>query len=184
MQADAQADSGFGVVYEDQLPLALTLMPGPWEAAQRLRIENANVDFLKLLSALEESHEGDEDRDADLQRVEFKINLLLDLVAKVYVSHVPLPPALPVRLMGDGLEWRGGEVPAAGAWLQAELYISGRVPRPLTLVGQMQAAQEGRDYPHRLALRDASQVFQDALDRFIFRQHRRLVAYQRRGASR
>lgn len=189
MSAERQAESaGIGVVYEDRLPLAATVLSGPWEASQRLRLEQGNVDLLKTLVALEEGSSepgsSDEDKDPDVQRVEFKVNLLLDLVGRLYLDHLNLPPLTPMRLSGEALEWLEEPAPTPGAWLQVQLYISQRFPQPLILLGRSVAAAPGSRYPCRIALEGLSQPLQDALERFIFRHHRRLVAYQRRAVSR
>lgn len=188
MSAERQTEPmGIGVVYEDRLPLAATVLSSPWESSQRLRLEQANVDLLKTLVALEEGSSdsnGEEEKDPDLQRVEFKVNLVLDLVARLYMDHLALPPLTPVRLSGETLEWLETPAPAPGTWLQVQLYISQRFPQPLILLGSAEPSAADSAYPCCMRLDGLSQPLQDALERFIFRHHRRLVAYQRRSLSR
>lgn len=179
--------AGIGVVYEDRLPLAVTVLTGPWEPSQRLRLEQGNTDLLRTLVALEEvSSEsgGEEDKDPDLQRVEFKVNLVLDMVARIYAEHLAIPPLAPVRLSGEFLEWHDPPSAPAGTWLQVQLYISQRFPQPLNLLGIADTAPADSHYSCRMRLDGLSQPLQDALERFIFRHHRRLVAYQRRAGGR
>jgi len=188
MSAERQTEpAGIGVVYEDRLPLAVTVLSGPWEPSQRLRLEQGNVDLLRTLVALEEVSSdsgGEEEKDPDLQRVEFKVNLVLDMVARLYMEHLAIPPLAPVRLSGEFLEWLDSPCAPAGTWLQVQLYISQRFPQPLILLGTAAAVPADSPYPCRIRLEGVSQPLQDALERFIFRHHRRLVAYQRRGTGR
>lgn len=188
MSAERQTDSaGIGVVYEDRLPLAISVLSSPWEPSQRLRLEQGNVDLLKTLVAMEEGgseSNGEEEKDPDLQRVEFKVNLVLDLVAQLYRDHLALPPLTPIRLSGEGLEWFDTSSHSEGTWLQVQLYISQRFPQPLILSGSSAPAGDDPAYPCRMRLEGLSQPLQDALERFIFRHHRRLIAYQRRAAGR
>lgn len=179
--------ASIGVVYEDRLPLAVTLLSSPWEPSQRVRLEQDNVDLLRTLVALEEvssESNGEEERDPDLQRVEFKVNLVLDMVARLYMDHLAIPPLTPVRLSGESLEWLDSPCATEGSWLQVQLYISQRFPQPLILLGMAAPVAAESSYPCRMRLEGLSQPLQDALERFIFRHHRRLVAYQRRGSGR
>lgn len=188
MSAERQTEAtGIGVVYEDRLPLSATILSSPWESSQRLRLEQGNVDLLKTLVALEEGSSefnGEEEKDPDLQRVEFKVNLVLDLVARLYMDHLALPPLTPLRLSGETLEWLETPVPPLGTWVQVQLYISQRFPQPLILSGSVVPSAVDSAYPCCIRLDGLSQPLQDALERFIFRHHRRLVAYQRRSSPR
>ncbi len=111
-------------------------------------------------------------------RLEFKLDLLLDLVGALLEQAVTQPPRQAVELRVTGLrilqpDWQ----PEPGAKGALALYIHPNYPRPLVL-------------PARIAQVDASAIqfefgeldenTRTLLERFIFIHHRRAVAQQHR----
>jgi hypothetical protein len=118
-----------------------------------------------------------------LQRLEYKVNILLRLTAELAVRSSGLPPADRVRLTSHALEWFG-HTPAVGATGMLAVYINPALPQPLKIpsvvagersVDEMRVAQ--------LRFMGLSDAVVEMLDKLIFRHHRRLVAGARLAAT-
>src|SRR5271156_7240232 len=103
---------GDGLIYEELLPLAWT--PGP--LADGLALARLNADNHQLLgaeSSLDEVrvHEALKDESPallhELQRLEYKVNILLRLTAEISMRSSGLPSAEKVRMSSRALEWSG-----------------------------------------------------------------------------
>ncbi len=173
---------GDGLVYEEMLPVAW--LPGP--LPEGLALTRLNVDTQQLLSAeasLDEVRVNDALKDEspallhELQRLEFKINILLRLIAEIAVRDSALPPAEQVKLTSQRLEWYGGRAPAVGTTGLLVLYVNPSLPQgvklPCIADGDYSVADVRVTQLRFVGLSDA--VVQ-LLDKFIFRHHRRLVA--------
>ena len=172
---------GGGLVFEEILPLDWA--PGP--LPQGLELAHLNADNHQLLSAessLSEVHVSEalkEESPAlvhELQRLEYKLNILLRLTAELAARSSPLPPAQTVRLGAEGLEWDGPAAPAAGITGLLKIYISPALPQPLKIpcavVGER--IHDSRRIA-QLKFRDLSEPVVDLIEKLIFRHHRRLV---------
>lgn len=169
-----------GLVYEGHLPLAwkpLSALPADTELAG---LEYANSEVLRTIFALE-SHVGElsedtEGKSPDLARLDFKVNLLLDLVGQLLSKQLIIPDSRELTLMADGLCWQESDVPPQDSLLRIELYLNLRYPRPLVLHGQVRETQD-----RRVAVEFCGQgeSVREGLERFIFVHHRRAVAQSR-----
>jgi hypothetical protein len=184
-----EAFLGDGLIYEELLPVAWT--PGP--LAEGLLLARLNADNHQLLgaeSSLDEVrvHEALKDESPallhELQRLEYKVNILLRLTAELAVRSSGLPPADRVRLTSHALEWFGAQTPAVGATGLLAVYINPALPQPLKIpcvaagersVAEMRVAQ--------LRFMGLSDAVVEMLDKLIFRHHRRLVAGARLAAT-
>jgi hypothetical protein len=183
MESPSQDPLTHGLIYEDALPLIwrqLESIPGETQLA---RLNDSNEAFLRALSALEEHHPGYaelEDRfpiiRQELERLDLKLNLLMELVGHVLSRQMMLPEPVPVRVGAEGIEWRCERLPDRGSWVFVELYLRPRYPRPLELVGEV---MERSDKEVKLAFIGMSESVQDWLEKLIFRHHRRHIARRR-----
>lgn len=177
--------TGMGVVFEDELPLTYVCLSSTLPPAERLRVESANIELLRSLSSLDDSmveRNADEVRDHDLQRLELKMNLLLELMTKLLSLQIPLPPSRKMRLTATGIEFDFNHDLNVGNEVRVEIFVHAKLPRPLVLLGRV--AEVRADQAQCLIAFDGSSLsFQDVLDKFIFRQHRRMIAIQRRAPS-
>jgi hypothetical protein len=191
---------GDGLVFDEALPVAWT--PGP--LPQGLALARLNADNAQLLgaeSSLDEVRVHDTLKDEspalvhELQRLEYKLNVLLRLTADLALQSRALPPAQHVKLTSRALEWFGDVTPAVGSTGLLAVYINSALPQPLkipcTVVGER--LRVDARLPDDVQLQDAA-LLQDAervvqlqysglsetvveqIDRLIFRHHRRLVA--------
>jgi hypothetical protein len=173
---------GDGLIFEEALPV--TWAPGP--PADRLVLGRLNADNHQLLGAeasLDEVrvHEALKDESPallqELQRLEYKVNILLRLTAELAMRNSGLPAPARVRISSLGAEWFGESTPAAGEAGMLSLYISPALPQPLRI--SCIAESEREDQGARVAqLRfiGLSDSVIDMLEKLIFRHHRRLVA--------
>jgi hypothetical protein len=173
---------GDGLIFEEAMPVTWT--PGP--LADGLLLGRLNADNHQLLGAeasLDEVrvHEALKDESPallhELQRLEYKVNILLRLTAELAMRHSGLPGPARVRLSSLGVEWFGDSPPAPGETGLLSLYINSALPQPLRI--SCVAASERIDQGARvsqLRFTGVSEPVIDMLEKLIFRHHRRLVA--------
>src|SRR5580692_6901003 len=103
---------GDGLIFEDSLPVAWTAGP----LAEGLPLARLNADNQQLLgaeSSLDDVrvHEALKDESPalvhELQRLEFKMNILLRLTAELALRSSGLPAAEKIRMTSRALEWSG-----------------------------------------------------------------------------
>ena len=173
---------GDGLIFEEALPLAWIEGPLP-EGADLARLNADNHQLLGAELSLEDTRIHDALKDEspalvhELQRLEFKMNILLRLMAALSAQHSVLPGNQQVRLSARGLEWTGADAPASGATGLAVLYINSALPQALKLPCRVDG--ERREDGVRVAqLRfvGISETLSESIDKLIFRHHRRLVA--------
>lgn len=174
---------GSVVTLDDLLPLAWRARSEPDDPEHLASLQAANQAVLQTILSLDEHHPELEEEPAEvaveLQRLEFKLNLVLDLLGQVLSKQLELPPRVPVRLASGHIEWKCASAPAPGTKVLVEVYLSGRYPRALVLAGIAQAATRP-DFA-QVSFQDLGEPVQDALEKLIFRNHRRRVALARRG---
>jgi len=184
-----EAFLGDGLIFEESLPVAWTAGP----LAEGLTLARLNADNHQLLgaeSSLDEVrvHEALKDESPallhELQRLEYKVNILLRLTAELALRNSGLPPADRVRLTSRALEWFGAQTPALGATGLLSVYINPALPQPVKIPCVV-AGQDIRDEMRVAQLRfiGLSDAVIEMLDKLIFRHHRRLVAGARLAAN-
>jgi hypothetical protein len=184
-----EAFLGDGLIYEELLPLAWTLGP----LADGLALARLNADNHQLLgaeSSLDEVrvHEALKDESPallhELQRLEYKVNILLRLTAELAMRSSGLPPADRVRLTSRSLEWFGAQTPAVGATGLLAVYINPALPQPLKIPCVVAGQRSVDEMPvAQLRFMGLSDAVVGMLDKLIFRHHRRLVAGARHAAT-
>jgi len=171
-----------GLIFEELMPVGFA--PGP--LAEGLELARFNADNHQLLgaeSSLDEVrvHETLKDESAalvqELQRLEYKVNILLRLVAEISMRNSGVPAAQRVRLTSRAAEWFGAEVPAVNSSGVLSLYVNPALPQPVkipcVIVGERSEAQMR---VAQLRFHGMSDAVTELLDKLIFRHHRRLVA--------
>ncbi len=173
---------GEGLVYEELLPVAWT--PGP--PLEGLSLARLNADNQQLLAAeatLDDVRINEALKDEspallhELQRLEFKINILLRLTAQIAVLGSGMPPSERIKLTSHGVEWYGERAPVAGASGLLFLYINPALPQAVK-IPCLAEREVGADAGRATQLRFAglSEPVVQLLDKLIFRHHRRLIA--------
>ncbi len=183
-----EAFLGDGLIYEEAIPVSWT--EGP--LAEGMALTRLNADNHQLLGAeasLDEVrvHEALKDESPalvhELQRLEYKVNILLRLTAELALRNSGLPPPQRVRMTSRAMEWFATQLPAVGSTGLLAVYINSALPQPVKIpcvvagariVDGAQAAQ--------LRFNGMSEAVVEQLDKLIFRHHRRLVAGARLAA--
>lgn len=189
--AESKSNSiGRGLIYEGHLPLVWNEIPALPADTELSGLEYANLEVLRTIFALE-THTGEphddtaETASSELARLDFKVNLLLDLVGQVLARQLAIPKARQLTLMPDKILWRDSVAPAPDRLVRIELYLTPKYPRPLTLHGQV---REVRSLPEGQTILaeflSPGDALQEGLERFIFVHHRRAIAYNRRRGKR
>jgi hypothetical protein len=173
---------GDGLVYEETLPVGWT--EGP--IAEGVALLHLNADNHQLLGAeasLGEARVHDALKDEspalvhELQRIEYKINILLRLTADIAVRNAGLPSAEKVRLASHAMEWFGSHTPKVGSTGVVAMYINPALPQPLKIAAAVESeATVGGVHVAQLRFVGVSDAVAQLLDKLIFRHHRRLVA--------
>ena len=174
---------GDGLTFEDRLPLAWVEGPLP-QGAELARLNADNHQLLGAEASLEETRGGEtlvkEESPAlvhELQRLEFKLNVLMRLMADLVARSSPLPPVQTTRLGAHGLEWSHATEPRVGTTGLVYIYINPALPQPLKLACKVRGERTEKGVRVvELEFRDLSEAVQDLLEKLIFRHHRRLIA--------
>ena len=180
---------GDGLIFEEALPVVWTAGPLA-EGTALARLNADNQQLLGAESSLDEVrvHETLKDESPalvhELQRLEFKMNILLRLTAELAMRHSALPPPQRVRLSSSGLEWFSDAPLAAGSTGMLALYINPALPQsmkiPCIVAGER---MQNNARAAQLRFRGLSDAVVELLEKLIFRRHRRLVAGARLAAT-
>ncbi len=173
---------GDGLIYEELLPVAWT--PGP--LAEGMALARLNADNQQLLGAeasleVVRANEALKDESPslvhELQRLEFKINILLRLTAEIAVRDNALPPAERVKMTSHALEWYGARAPAAEETGLLTIYLNPALPQAVKIpcLAQREVIVDG-SRATELKFVGLTEAVAQLLEKLIFRHHRRLIA--------
>lgn len=179
---------GEALTYEDYLPIDLRQVS---EFPDAVRLNGLNSDTEEVLHSillLERQHVDPADEDSDrlsgeLSYIDFKLNILLDLMVKVYANQLNIPPDLHIYLSSTGLRCESTFAATVGDKICVDVYLSRRFPRPVIFFGTIVKCQQTDGEDQRLIdmqFEDMSQPVCDLLERFIFLKHRRMIASAKR----
>jgi hypothetical protein len=178
---------GEALAYQDYLPVSWQLPEAELDPARFLALNEHNEEILLNILRLEKHYSDLVDDDTDrfateLAHVDFKLNLLLDLMVQVFSQQLNIPPECGVSLTSSRLQWNSTQAPQLGDELIVEMYLSRRFPRPLKVYGRISSVEmlEKGGFKIILDFGQLSLPVQNLLERFIFLKHRRMVASTRR----
>ncbi|WP_395793507.1 PilZ domain-containing protein [Aquimonas sp.] len=182
-QAEAQlfADA---LVCVDELPYRLS--PRPSGIEFRSAAVAAAERLLHSLVALESSLPEEAEpglTDSALQRLDAKLDLVLDLLSRLLASEQPTLLARPLRWSRLGARIEVSEAPQVGSPQLLILHLQTGLPVPLKLPVDVLAVAPGAGGLHIawLAFPTDAAGLEAELQRLLFRQHRRQIAASRRG---
>jgi hypothetical protein len=180
---------GDGLVFEDVLPVTW-LASAPPDMAQLARLNAENHQFLIADGSLEDLRSTEILKDEsvalvhELQRIEFKVDVLLRMVAALCARNSNLPAAQRIRLSAVGLEWFGAEAPPAGSAGIVEIYVNRTLPQALKIPAIVQGTRMAGETPvAQLHFKGLTDAVVDLIEKLIFRHHRRLVAVTKHSHS-
>lgn len=173
------------VTYDDGLHAsctALTELPGDLE---RAAMRDRNLSVLGTLAVFSERRSEPVDEEnplaQDMQRLDSKLNVLMAMLDQLLQQRAELPPRSRVSFNAIGALLPLSVWPAGQAKALLRLHFDGCLALPLELVARH--AQE-RDADHIFVVFEAmDEATCDAIERLVFRHHRRKVAERRLTAS-
>lgn len=184
MSNPSSDSSNSGLVYEDVLALRCKVIAGPLVGAELMRMHQSNEEVLRIVHSLDEYYPELTDEHGvgqELARMDFKLNLLLDLVSEVLAYYHDTPQRTPVKLSVDGIEWQSSQPPELHKLVLMEIYLNNKYPHPIFLPGRVeyvQALVTGSNI--RVVFDSLDEIIQAWLEKIIFRHHRRQIASTRR----
>ncbi|MGP1665153.1 MAG: PilZ domain-containing protein [Rhodanobacter sp.] len=150
---------------------------------QQQQLADRNAGTLAAVAALEERHaEVDDDSPLmqEMQRMDAKLTALVDIVNHLLVPSNALPPRQLVRFNAIGAIVPATMVPASDGGLVLRLRFEVCRALPLELAARVVSLlDQDRAYVQFASLGD---VLGDAIERLVFRHHRRKVAETRQMA--
>jgi len=173
-----------GLCYEASLPFAWRALDAVPDAAHLAYWNEYNEVALRGMAGLDEfSNQSPDEHGAqghELSRLEFKVNLVLDLVGQLLAQQLILPETVWLKIGARGVTWSSLEAPALATPLLLQIYLTPNYPRPLelpaTVVNHEVQAVGARC---TAAFVGCSEPVQDWLEKLIFRHHRRSIAHTR-----
>jgi hypothetical protein len=168
------------LAYEEVRPVKWVPLSGSVDTVLAASFSERNVRLLQALAAIEDHGVSDKPDEAtpDLMRLDFKINLLLDLVGQLLVANRPQPAAVAIRFNAHGAVWHcTAPLPPAGSHGIVEIHLRDFLAEPLRLPGTLAEVTAAAEATVRFA--PVGEPVADLLERLIFRHHRRQVAGNR-----
>ncbi len=171
-----------GVSYQAEIPLGWQAAPPP-QAAVLQEWMHTNAVLLHAFATMEgQPPERDSESGSEIERIEVKLDLVLNLLARLLAQHAPRPEPSRVTLSAAVIEWLClGAAPPAGSDIVISLFINPYLPQPLLLPARVRAArtetggtQVAAEFTH------LSEEAGEWLERTVFRNHRRFIQARHR----
>ncbi|TCV94149.1 atypical PilZ domain-containing cyclic di-GMP receptor [Luteibacter rhizovicinus] len=180
MNEDIWSSFSERVTYDGRFHATCEFAPLPDSAALAL-LNDRNVSVLTAVAALVEKRaetpEDDTTVTNELSRLDAKLNVLMEIVNRLLLPQADLPPRIALRFNASGavLPWDG--LPAVGQPVLLRIHFDVCRALPLELPGQRLAGpSDGRGF---IGFQGLSEHVRDAIERLVFRHHRRQVAEAR-----
>jgi hypothetical protein len=165
---------------EESLQVDSEPLVWPPSVGQQVRIAERNANTLAAIAALEErvAETGDDDNPLmqEMLRMDAKLTALIDIVNQLLVPANTLPPRQLLRFNAVGAVLPAALVPTGDALL-LRLHFDVCRSLPLELVARVERRlDEDRVF---VVFASLSDVMSHAIERLVFRHHRRKVAEAR-----
>jgi hypothetical protein len=171
------------LAYEDLLPFRWIPHPKQVDDVTAQHLAEKNVRVLQACDALEDygqldksKADDDSPHSADIMRLDFKLNLLLDLASQLLAQSQSRLQPQAIRLNSMGASWKGGESPRPGEHGILEVGIRDLIVQPLNLPAQGVATEPGES---RVRFTNLGETVADHIEKLVFRRHRRKIAGSR-----
>ena len=142
--------------------------------------------LLRMMAQLEESYVEDTDdrANADLHRIEAKLQLTLELIGALVAQSAPILPTHKVRWSRRGVSFEQSKTFTEGTTGLINLQPVPWLPHLLSLPCQVLASREGDGaFTLWLAFEPLPQSLETAIERHLFRRHRRSIAASARRST-
>lgn len=176
------------IAYEDLLPVRWRPEPAAPSDVQSASLAERNLRVLQACDALEEhgqlekNLDDDSPHSADLMRLDFKLNLLLEIAGQLLAQTQTRTQATQIRFNAMGAMWKTGETLPGNSHGILEITLRDVVMQPLYLPAQIVPdAEPGFARARFLAL---GETVADHIEKLVFRRHRRKIAGARQQSVR
>jgi Atypical PilZ domain, cyclic di-GMP receptor len=170
------------LAFHDVLPVQWMALPAPPDRFELIGIEESNVLLLQACVAVEE-HPAREQNDelgplaGEIARLDFKLNLVMQLLSKLVSPHKMPPPTL-IDFNGLGASWICvGQPPHIGEHGLLRVQLRSSLPQPLELPAEVVGVDSGTAKVKFAAL---SEALVELIQRLAFLRHRRQIADARK----
>jgi len=169
------------LAYEDRLPVAWRPLREPLDPIALASLTDRNVKMLQVCAAIEEHGPVDKQDEkspnaADLQRLEVKMNLVIDLLGQILAASNPRPRPTSIRFNALAAAWRvqDAQQPLTGSQGILDIYLRECLAQPLSLVAHITSVSpEGMA---KATVVPPGEATADLIEKLAFRRHRRQVA--------
>ena len=177
------------LAYDDLLPVRWRPEVSAPSDVTAAHYAERNLRVLQACDALEEhgqldkkKADDDSPHSADLMRLDFKLNVLLDLVGQLLAQSQPRPTPTQIRFNAMGAIWKTGENLSTGSHGILEITLRDVIVQPLHLPAEIvTGADAGFTRVRFLAL---GENVADHIEKLVFRRHRRKIAGARSQSAR
>ena len=145
-------------------------------------VESANQNCLKIVLGLDDGMHEAPDENAelsqDLQRMDFKINIILEMLGQLVSQNIEIPVSTDIKLGPKAIQWLAlTSPPELGQTMQIKIYLDIRFPFPFVMFGSVTSvipAETG--YCVVMKTVPINPYSLELLEKYIFRCHRRQIA--------
>ena len=176
MEIDKVAE--LGLSFKAQLPLK-------WRVIEDIETyqQPSNNRFMNMSSVLDDPEihhtDGSTLPNADIARLEAKLDLILELLGDVFAQKKAAPGNTAFQLSASGIAWLANDSPAVGNIIELQIFLSTKFLIPLYLAATVtRVEQQGTVNRVQAQFLPMEESLQEWLEKYIFRQHRREVALQ------
>jgi hypothetical protein len=163
-----------------ELPVAWDVLDHPPSPQRRERVEHANAGVLAcLLREVDISakpHPADEQLAEALAPLRVKLDMIIDLLARLSYRDVELPPQREIALAANRIAWKSALPLRPGLWLQIRMYFHLTFREPIIAFAKVTDCIEnepGTGYCIHADLAGMSQHVGEGLSRLAFLAQRR-----------
>lgn len=170
------------LAYHDVLPVQWQPRDRALTRFELASLEEANLLLLQAQVALEDHSQGDDGGalSGELARLDLKLNLVLQLLAKLVLKD-RMPPPTTIQFNAVGASWTAvGSTPTVGTHGLLRIYLRGSLPQPLELPAKVTSI-EGASVKFEFA--QLAESVAELIQRLAFLRHRRDVAGARKARS-
>ncbi|MCB1751628.1 MAG: PilZ domain-containing protein [Gammaproteobacteria bacterium] len=183
------SEPGKGLSFTGHMPLSWKQLDADAREYEEAAVRARNGRLFQLLLLYDEypAERRDEEGEhtGELERLEAKLDAVIQLLAFLIAERNRPAEKRPVTVTAHHLAWveRSGVSPVAGERLRILLEIDPRLPQPLELTARVVRLEPAGNGAVRVqaALEDQGERVQEALEKLIFRIHRREIARMRSG---
>ncbi len=166
-----------GLLCQEDLPVRWCLIDEEEIAAAQAVSYLLNEERFRVINTLDDHRpellEDNPGLSQELQKIDFKLNLILEMLGPLVSSGLQPPVTLPVVLMPHRLKLNLPESIALQSWLKIELFLHARYPFPVVFFGQLENEEHGM---LDVALLPLSEEATEQYEKYLFRCHRRAIA--------